>query len=108
MKFSANSLCGRAALAIVALGIAGASLSTSAQAQRRPYSPDMNCRAVAEFVALNGAAVIRTGPNTYDRYVSSRAYCTPQEQIKAAWVPAIDTPACFIGYTCEQIISNRR
>lgn len=92
------------ACALAALAVSTA--MTSAQAQRRPYSPDMNCGAVAQFVRMNGAAVVRTGPNTYDRYVSHRGHCTPQETTRPAWVTAIDTPACFVGYTCEPI-TNR-
>ncbi len=96
------------AFAVIAASIAGSVFATAAQAQRRPYSPSMNCGSVAQFVKMNGAAVIRTSPTTYDRYVAHRGFCTPPEITKAAWVPAIDTPACFVGYTCEHPVDRIR
>jgi hypothetical protein len=33
-----------------------------------------------------GAIVLGTGPNIYDRFVSSRAFCTRDEQIEPRWL----------------------
>jgi hypothetical protein len=84
-------------IAIVAALVCAASV-----AHARPYTPEMACGRVANIVSLNGAMVMDTGPNTYDRYVVSKAYCTPQERLKAAFVPTANDDQCFIGYTCEQ------
>ena len=72
-----------------------------ASAQGRPNSEAMSCAQAAGLVAASGAAVIGTGPNIYDRYVTSRAYCTKTEMTEPAWVGTADRRRCFIGYTCK-------
>ena len=78
-----------------------ASLAAGAAAAR-PYAPGMSCPAVQSLVRSRGAAVISTGPSTYDRFVSSGRYCQPTEDTEAAWVPTADKRDCFIGYTCRE------
>ncbi|MDB5533041.1 MAG: hypothetical protein JWO28_1356 [Hyphomicrobiales bacterium] len=82
-------------------------LSGLAAAQERPNSVDMTCAQTAGIVASHGYAVIGTGPNVYDRYVASRAYCTPTENNEAAFVATADQRRCFIGYTCKEISTDR-
>lgn len=72
-------------------------------AQGRPDSTSMTCAQTAGMVASQGAAVIGTGPNVYDRYVVSRAFCSPSETTEPAWVATGDQPRCFIGYTCKEV-----
>jgi hypothetical protein len=83
-----------------------AMLSGGALAQERPDSLRISCGAAASLVRNAGAIVMRTGPNIYDRYVSSRAYCARDEQTEPRWIAAGDTPQCFIGYTCERRYSD--
>ncbi len=66
----------------------------------RPDSTAMSCRDAAALVARQGAVVMATGPNTYDRYVSQIRYCAGGEELKPEWVPTRDVRQCFIGYTC--------
>jgi hypothetical protein len=73
-----------------------------AQAQGRPDTLAMPCAAAASIVKSAGAIVIGTGPNIYDRYVASRAFCQRDEEMVPRWVAARDTPACFIGHVCER------
>ncbi len=79
----------------------------SASAQTRPYSPRMTCAAAAAMVQTRGAAVMSTGPNTFDRYVRARQFCTPVETTRPAWVKTADNPQCFVGYTCEDVENDR-
>ena len=67
----------------------------------KPYSPRMSCAQASGIVASQGAAVVATGPHTYDRYVLHQGFCSPQEFTKAAFVPTADRPACLIGYVCQ-------
>ncbi len=73
-----------------------------AQAQRRPDTLAMPCATAANIVKSAGAIVMGTGPDIYDRYVATRAFCQRDEEMVPRWVGARDTPACFIGYVCER------
>lgn len=75
-------------------------LTTGALAQPRPQTPGMGCSQAKYLVASRGAIVLSTGQHTYDRYVSSQAFCLSGEFARPAWVPTADTPQCFVGYTC--------
>jgi hypothetical protein len=75
-------------------------LTTEALAQSRPLTLGMNCSQAKFLVASRGAIVLRTGTYTFDRYVSSQVSCLAGQFTRPAWVPAADTPQCFVGYTC--------
>ncbi|MDH7795477.1 MULTISPECIES: hypothetical protein [unclassified Beijerinckia] len=76
--------------------------STTLMAQGRPDSLMMTCAQAAGLVRSSGAAVVGTGPRLYDRYVSTKAYCTPMQYIDPAWVATRDVQACNIGYLCKE------
>lgn len=76
--------------------------SAPAHAQNRPNTVNMSCAQAQAIVKRSGAIVLGTGGQTYDRYVSSRAYCTPSEITKPAWAPTADVAQCFIGFRCEE------
>lgn len=82
-------------------------LSTSAIAEPMPLSLTMRCYQVAALVRSRGAVVLRTGPYTYDRYVSHAGFCVLGETTEPAWVPTLDTPQCFIGYRCVDADRDR-
>jgi hypothetical protein len=84
-------------LTVFAVIVAGTSV-----AQARPSTLSMTCGQAAATVASYGAAVLSTGPNTYDRFVANISFCLPGEYTKQATAPTLDTPYCPIGYTCEQ------
>ena len=68
-----------------------------AQAQGRPDSLAMPCAAVAGIVRSAGAIVIGTGPNIYDRYVETRAFCQRDEEMVPRWVaPATRPPVSSV------------
>ncbi len=84
------------------LGIALSLIAASAAAQPRPSSVHMSCRAAAGLVASRGAIVLGTGGYTYDRFVADQRFCLRTEVTEPAWVPAGDTPQCFVGYRCKE------
>jgi hypothetical protein len=80
-------------------------LSTAAFA-KRPYAPQLSCDALKEIVESRGAAVISTGPSTYDRFVHGGQYCERTQVTEPAWIPSADQDDCFVGYTCREFNRN--
>ncbi len=95
------------------LAIAAALLAPSGAAMAAPHSrpvpnvsePDtlaMSCDQARALVTRSSSAVLRSGPQDYDRYHVDDASCLRREmQGEAAFVPTRDNRQCFIGYTCE-------
>ena len=81
--------------------LAFSAMATGAQSQQRPFTPGLSCGQAQQIVASRGAAVLSTGTYTYDRFVRDRSFCEINEYTEPAWVPARDTPQCFIGYRCK-------
>lgn len=88
-------------LKLWAISTALAASVSGAQAQPRPLTTAIPCFQAQRIVASRGAAVLSTGTYTYDRYVRDRSFCQFDEYLQPAWVPARDTPQCFIGYRCK-------
>ncbi|MBF9233018.1 hypothetical protein [Microvirga alba] len=61
----------------------------------------MTCEEAAHMVASEGAAVLSTGPGTYDRYVSSLNSCELDQVLEPAWVPTANSAQCPVGYRCR-------
>ncbi|GAB6842741.1 putative DNA-binding transcriptional regulator AlpA [Methylorubrum rhodinum] len=89
------------ATALLAAGL------TQAVAQRLS-TVDLTCAQARNVVLRQGAAVLGTGGQTYDRFVRDRNFCEPTEIGRRAFVPARDTPACFVGFTCYEPSRNDR
>jgi hypothetical protein len=84
------------------LAAALSALITSAMAQPRPSTTAMSCAQATGLVASRGAVVLGTGGYTYDRFVSDQRFCLRTETTEPMWVPAGDTPQCFVGYRCRE------
>lgn len=69
-------------------------------AEARPDSLSMTCAETAALVTSQGAVVIGTGPNIFDRYVREVRFCSGAEQLKPEWIKTRDNPQCFVGYVC--------
>lgn len=83
-----------------AILLAAAALLPAPEAWARPMSTSMSCAQTAALVRSQGAVVIGTGPELYDRYVNDKRFCYPEQDLKPEWVPTRDQRQCFIGYTC--------
>lgn len=79
----------------------------SAVAQTRPSTLAMSCGQASSLVAQAGGIVLGTGGYTYDRFVRDAGFCLITEETQPAWVPARDTPQCFIGYRCRERLHKR-
>ncbi|WP_375458622.1 hypothetical protein [uncultured Enterovirga sp.] len=91
-------------IALTTLLVASAALPAVAQIEGSSVA--MTCRQSAGLVRARGAVVLGTGGQTYDRFVSDRRFCQVTEQVRPAFAPTRDDPACLIGYTCFEP-SNR-
>ncbi|MDP2356614.1 MAG: hypothetical protein Q8M31_11220 [Beijerinckiaceae bacterium] len=78
-----------------------------AQAQGRPSTLGMSCSQAQSLVRSRGAIVLSTGGHTYDRFVSSRRFCAPDEDEIPTWAPTRDTAQCLVGSRCEPSRSRR-
>ena len=88
-------------IAVTAL-VLGAMPAADALAQGRPSTTGMSCTQAARLVAAQGAVVLGTGGQTYDRFVRDRSFCEPTEIARRAFRPARDNPSCLVGYTCYE------
>jgi hypothetical protein len=95
----------RLPLLALALALALAILAGPALAQR-PATPEMSCRQAKALVDRSGGLVLGTGGQTYDRFVRDRSFCEVTEITVPAFVPAGDTPRCFVGYRCKEPSRN--
>ncbi len=60
----------------------------------------LSCAQARGWVNSHGAALIRTSPSTFDRYVRDRGFCVVPEDTKPEWIRTRDVAQCFVGYTC--------
>lgn len=86
--------------ASIGLFCALAATTGTAVAQNRPSTLRMTCAQARGLVAAHGGIVLGTGAYTYDRFVVHRGFCLITETTRPEWVPTVDTPQCFIGYSC--------
>jgi len=73
----------------------------AAPAQARINTMSMTCAQAKNVVVQRGAVILGNAARRYDRYVATRAYCTPQEIIMPDWIQTRDNPQCFVGYRCK-------
>lgn len=76
-------------------------LTLPASAQAMPNSLTMSCAQAQALVARQGAVVIGTGPDLFDRYVTNPGYCQSQRS-RPAWIPTRDNPQCLVGQECRE------
>jgi hypothetical protein len=75
-------------------------LATAAVAQPRPSTLGMSCSQARALVASQGAVVLGTGPNTYDRYVAHAGFCPRDQLPEPAFERTADNPQCYVGGRC--------
>ncbi|MCT7375162.1 hypothetical protein N5A92_08965 [Chelativorans sp. EGI FJ00035] len=94
-----NLFGGKKGIAVLAGLLAYLALVAAAQAQRADVR-GFTCKEARAMLVEKRAAVLSTGPNTYDRFVIHEHYCPIGLTTKPAWVQTSDKQACKIGYTC--------
>ena len=86
---------------LVFLAVVG--MSTGAMAQSEPTTLNMTCAQARGIVASQGAAVLRTGLTTYDRYVRASNFCAFGETVHPAWIRTADAAQCPVGGVCRSV-----
>ncbi len=69
---------------------------------QRLSTTNLTCAQARAVVSREGAAVLGTGGQTYDRFVRDRSFCEATEIGRRAFVPTRDAPGCFVGFTCYE------
>jgi hypothetical protein len=83
-------------------GIAGLLLISAASfGHARPDARTLTCSQVQALLDKEGAAVVVTGPRTFDRYVSAQASCGGLEIQRPASIATKDTDQCQV-HTCQR------
>jgi hypothetical protein len=86
-------------IALASLAIV--SLQTGAMAQSEPSTLSMTCVQAKEIVSARGAAVLHTGPTTYDRFVRDDNFCEEDEAAPLSYVRTTDVAECPVGRVCR-------
>lgn len=89
-------------IAIAVLAVLPATLALA-----RPDSRTMSCDEAAGLVRSEGAIVLSTGANTYDRFVANASRCFPGEVAVKAYVPTRDASKCAVGSLCREPFFER-
>lgn len=83
------AILGSAAFAFVSV------LPADAQS-RRPDTRTMTCSQVQSMIERNGAVVMTTGRNTFDRFVFTRNSCPHGDVTRNEWVTTKDVSRCLV------------
>lgn len=87
-----------AATALAALLVAAT--AGPASAQRRPDTLTMTCQQVGSLVRAQGAIVLGTGPNIFDRYVADGRFCSLNEVAAPSPLRTRDASRCLSANRC--------
>ncbi len=92
----------------IVIAIVMSGFATAAVAQGRPSTTTMTCSAASALIRQQGAAVLGTGGDTFERIVSGTNYCEHGQQLRPAFAPTRDDPHCFVGSRCFDENSDER
>ena len=90
------------------LALALTSAAGAALAQGRASTTAMNCRSAASLVQAQGAAVLGTGGDTFDRFVRDASFCPRGQVLKPAFAPTSDLAQCQVGWRCSDESKENR
>jgi len=86
--------------------VAALLVAAGSAAYARSDARTMTCSEIQALLQRDGSAVLTTGANTFDRYVSGQSACTGTEVARARSVAASDGQ-CQV-YRCENRIRGPR
>jgi hypothetical protein len=75
-------------------------LMAPALAQALPDSLRMSCASTRALVQQQGSAVIATGPNIYELFVTEAGQCYSKRS-EPAWIATADQEKCLVGQRCR-------
>ena len=68
--------------------------ASAALAQPKAIIELMLCERVQALIAMHGAAVLNTDPDTYYRFIAHPGSCTQGDVAEPMYVPTRDDPQC--------------
>lgn len=74
------------------------SAQVSVEARTAIYT--MSCAQAQSYIRQRGAAVVDTGPRTFERVVTNRSYCDFDERLRPFYNRTRDNPKCNVGFEC--------
>ncbi len=77
-------------------------LAAPASAQTPGTTSRMVCAEAMALVKRQGAILLDTGNQTFQRFVRDRSFCELTEIADLRFVPTRDNPECPIGYRCRE------
>ncbi|WP_434053604.1 MAG: hypothetical protein RDA78_01475 [Roseibium sp.] len=87
-----------------AVAVAAATLMASvsgAYAQARPDTRQLTCAQAQALVKQRGSVVMTTGPTTFDKFVATSNYCSPDaKMLRPKFAPTKDNNKCAVGNQC--------
>ncbi|WP_407520644.1 hypothetical protein [Methylobacterium oryzisoli] len=99
------------ARALTAALLSVATLAQVASAQvvgDRIPAPALPCGQTLAAVNQRGAALVGTGPYTYERLVRDVGFCTIEQTTEPYFGPSADVGQCFLGYRCKDRMTEGR
>jgi hypothetical protein len=84
----------------IVIASALAIVSTAALAQGRPSTTTMTCTAAHSLVVHQGAIVLGTGGQTYERIVRDTSFCQHGQKLRPYFAPTRDNGSCYVGDYC--------
>ena len=75
-------------------------LASSAFAQGRQSTTQMTCSAAQAIVQSQGAAVLGTGGDTFDRFVRDPGLCQRGQTTRPGFAPTTNNSQCLVGWRC--------
>ncbi|ACL60847.1 hypothetical protein [Methylobacterium nodulans] len=91
---------------LLALVLPAAALAQPAP--ERVPAPALPCGQVAAIVTQRGAALVSTGPYTYERLVRDMGFCTIEQTTEPFYGPSAEAGQCFLGYRCKDRATEGR
>jgi hypothetical protein len=79
----------------------------TAVAQGYPSTTQMTCSAARTTVVQNGAILLGTGGQTFDRVVRDTSFCIYGQRLRPVFAPTRDNPQCLVGDRCFDETFNR-
>lgn len=87
-----------------AVGLAAATLMATmsmTHAQARPDTRQLTCAQAQALVKQRGSVVMTTGPTTFDKFVATSNYCSPDaKMLRPKFAPTKDNKKCAVGNQC--------
>ena len=74
--------------------------SGAALAESRPATINMSCTAAASLVRTQGAVVLSTGRDTFDRFVRDASFCAYGQVLLPGFAPTSNLAQCQVGWRC--------